>query len=101
MTAWEEEALASHVRLITGPVVAFFDVNGTLVYRDPIHGPEDYPGEYVCEALRTFAERGGIPVLSTGRSRVGITRLLDGVPFRGYVSMDGAYVVLDEAVIVD
>lgn len=81
--------------------VAFFDVDGTLVYRDPSSGPGVLPTPRVAEAVRAFAARGGLPVLSTGRSRTGIGELLDLLPFGGYVSMDGAHVVLDGRVIVD
>lgn len=81
--------------------VAFFDVDGTLVYRDPSSGPGVLPTSRVIEAVRAFAARGGVPVLSTGRSRAGIGELLKLLPFGGYVSMDGAHVVLDGRVVVD
>ena len=81
--------------------VAFFDVDGTLVYRDPSSGPGMLPTPRVAEAVRAFAARGGVPVLSTGRSRAGIGELLKLLPFGGYVSMDGAHVVLGQKVIVD
>lgn len=84
-----------------GPVIAFFDVDGTLVCRDPVTGPGDFPTGRVARALEAFAGRGGIPILSTGRARVGIDRLLDNLPFRGYVSLDGTHVVLDGKVILD
>ena len=92
---------AGGVRLEKGPVVAFFDVDGTLVCRDPVTGPGSFPTERVACAVEDFAERGGIPILSTGRARVGIDQLLNNLPFRGYVSLDGAHVVLDGKVILD
>lgn len=101
MSAWNNNTLASRFRSHDGPVVAFFDVDGTLVYRDPVDGPGDYPSERVCKSVRAFTEQGGIPVLSTGRSRMGVTHLLDGLPFRGHVSMDGAHAAFDDTVIVD
>lgn len=91
----------SGARLGEGPVVAFFDVDGTLVYRDIDNGSSAFPTNRVADAVCAFADRGGIPVLSTGRSRLGIEDLLGALPFRGYVSMDGAHVVLDSAVLQD
>ena len=92
---------AGGVRFEEGSVVAFFDVDGTLVCRDPVTGPGSFPTERVVRAVEEFAERGGIPILSTGRARVGIDQLLNNLPFRGYVSLDGAHVVLDGKVILD
>ena len=81
--------------------VAFFDVDGTLVYRDPKTGPGSVPSERVCEAVRAFAARGGIPIIASGRAMPGLAQLFDLLPFRGCVSLDGAYVQLDGAVIAD
>lgn len=83
-----------------GPVVAFFDVDGTLVIRHP-DAPGVEPTMRVTEAVRSFARAGGVPVISTGRSLIGVKRLLDLIPFRGCVTMDGAYVVVDNQVVVD
>ena len=101
MSIRNDNLLTSHFRSHDGPVVAFFDVDGTLVCRDPVDGPGGYPSKRVCESMRAFTAQGGIPVLSTGRSRIGITHLLDGLPFRGHVSMDGAHAALDDMVIID
>ena len=98
---WGAAVSAGGVRLEKGPVVAFFDVDGTLVCRDPVTGPGSFPTERVACVVEDFAERGGIPILSTGRARVGIDQLLNNLPFRGYVSLDGAHVVLDGKVILD
>lgn len=81
--------------------VAFFDVDGTLVYRDSQNGSSTFPSRRVADAVCAFADAGGVPILSTGRSRLGIADLLGSLPFRGYVSMDGAYVAIDERVLQD
>lgn len=81
--------------------VAFFDVDGTLVYRDPENGPGTVPSPRVCAAIRAFAEAGGVPVIASGRAMPGLAQLFDLLPFRGCVSLDGAYVMLDGEVILD
>lgn len=81
--------------------VGFFDVDGTLVYRDPETGPGSVPSARVCEAIRAFADAGGIPIIASGRAVPGLVQLFDLLPFRGCVSLDGAYVQLDGEVIAD
>lgn len=81
--------------------VGFFDVDGTLVYRDPETGPGSVPSARVCEAIRVFADAGGIPIIASGRAMPGLVQLFDLLPFRGCVSLDGAYVQLDGEVIAD
>ena len=81
--------------------VAFFDVDGTLVYRDPETGPGSVPSERVREAVRAFAAAGGIPIIASGRAMPGLVQLFDLLPFRGCVSLDGAYVSLDGEVVAD
>lgn len=81
--------------------VGFFDVDGTLVYRDPETGPGSVPSARVCEAIRAFADAGGIPIIASGRAMPGLVQLFDLLPFRGCVSLDGAYVQLDGEVIAD
>lgn len=81
--------------------VGFFDVDGTLVYRDPETGPGSVPSERVCEAIRAFARAGGVPVIASGRAMPGLVQLFDLLPFRGCVSLDGAYVQFDDEVIAD
>lgn len=82
-------------------VVGFFDVDGTLVYRDPETGPGGVPSKRVCEAVRAFARAGGVPIIASGRAMPGLEQLFDLLPFRGCVSLDGAYVQLDGEVIAD
>lgn len=84
----------------SGPVVAFFDVDGTLVARPP-DAPGAEPTKRVASTVREFARAGGIPIISTGRALVGVTRLLELIPFCGCVTMDGAYVELGGRVVVD
>lgn len=81
--------------------VGFFDVDGTLVYRDPETGPGSVPNERVCQAIRAFARAGGVPIIASGRAMPGLVQLFDLLPFRGCVSLDGAYVQLDGEVIAD
>ena len=49
------------------PVVAFFDVDGTLTYRDPVTGPTDVPTPRVADAIRRFVEAGNVSAVCTGR----------------------------------
>ncbi len=75
--------------------VAFFDVDGTLVYRDPQTGPGLVASERVRSALAAFSEAGGVPVLSTGRAPAGVEALCEQIDFKGYVCLDGALVTYD------
>lgn len=84
-----------------GPVVAFFDVDGTLVYRTPESGPGTKARPRVVEAVRAFAAAGGVPVLSTGRSMCGFDDVRNQMPFLGFVTMDGAHVRLGDTVVYD
>lgn len=84
-----------------GHVLAFFDVDGTLTYRDPAVGPTDVPRPRVADAVRAFVDAGHIAVLSTGRGAFGVGDALWALPFRGAVMHDGAHVVLDGETIVD
>lgn len=59
------------------------------------------PSERVCEAIRAFARAGGVPVIASGRAMPGLVQLFDLLPFRGCVSLDGAYIQLDGEVIAD
>lgn len=84
-----------------GPVVAFFDVDGTLVHRTRESGPGTVARPAVAEAVNAFASSGGIAVLSTGRSMCGIADVSAQIPFGGFVTMDGAYVRLGETAVFD
>lgn len=84
-----------------GPVLAFFDVDGTLVHRTEDSGPGTHARPAVVEAVRAFAERGGIPILSTGRSMCGVEEVRSQIDFAGFVTMDGAYVRVGERIVLD
>lgn len=83
------------------PVIAFFDVDGTLTYRDPVTGPTDVPTARVREAICRFVEAGNVAVVCTGRSILGIQNLLASCPFAGAVTLDGTHVVCGEKVVYD
>ncbi len=82
------------------PVVAFFDVDGTLTCRDFNDGLRVVPTPGVQEAVRAFAEAGNVAVVCTGRSILNIEDLLH-LPFSGYVTLDGTHVILDGRVVYD
>lgn len=82
------------------PAVVFFDVDGTLTRPDRNVGFGVRPTEAVCEAVRALASRGHMAAVSTGRSLMGLDGLLD-LPFRGFVTLDGTYVELDGAVVLE
>lgn len=83
------------------PVIAFFDVDGTLTYRDPVTGPTDVPTPRVADAIRRFVTAENIAVVSTGRSVLGIQNLMGSCPFAGAVTLDGTHVVIGEKVVYD
>lgn len=80
--------------------VAFFDIDGTLVYRDEKH-LNGVPTPRVRAALERFVEAGGRCVLCTGRPRGLVVPEVASLPFSGYVLMDGARVELDGRVVRD
>lgn len=82
------------------PVVAFFDVDGTLTYRENNDGLEVRPTDRVADAIRSFVGRGNVAVVCTGRSILGLSGLA-GIPFSGYVTLNGTHVVLGDEVIFD
>ncbi len=83
------------------PVVAFFDVDGTLTYRDPVTGPTDVPTARVRDAIRRFVDAGNLAVVCTGRSVLGIQNLMASCPFAGAVTLDGTHVLCGEKVVYD
>lgn len=84
-----------------GPVVAFFDVDGTLTYRTPETGWEIILSDEVRRAVGRFVERGNIAVLSTGRGFCAIDDCVAELPFSGSVTLDGAHVMLGDQLLVD
>lgn len=73
--------------------VAFFDIDGTLVYRDQEH-LNGVPTPRVAAALEAYVAAGGRAVLCTGRSKGLVVPEVRALPFCGYVTMDGARVEL-------
>ena len=84
-----------------GPVVAFFDVDGTMTFRDAEGTPTDIPTPSVCDAIRSFSDSGGVAVVSSGRAVGLLGDTIRSLPFRGYVALDGLRVVLDGDVLLD
>ena len=84
----------------TAPVVAFFDVDGTLTCRDFNTGLRVVPTARVQQAIRAFVEAGNVAVISSGRCMDGLVDLLD-LPFSGFVTLDGTHVIKDGRVIYD
>lgn len=80
--------------------VAFFDIDGTLVYRDE-RNLNGAPSARVRRALEDFVAAGGTCVLCTGRPRGLVVPEVASLPFSGYVLMDGARVELDGRVVRD
>lgn len=79
---------------------AFFDIDGTLVYRDERH-LDGAPTARVRAALEEFVEAGGTCVLCTGRPQGLVVPEVASLPFSGYVTMDGAHVELEGRVVRD
>ena len=80
--------------------VAFFDIDGTLVYRDEknLNGA---PTQRVRAALEEYVAAGGSCVLCTGRPKGLVVPEVASLPFSGYVTMDGAHVERDGVVVRD
>ena len=81
-----------------GPVVAFFDVDGTLTCRDFNVGLHVNPTPRVEAAIRAFVGAGNVAVVCSGRSVVNLSDLAH-LPFSGYVTLDGTHVIYDDEVI--
>ena len=82
------------------PVVAFFDVDGTLTCRDFNDGLRVVPTQGVQGAIRAFADAGNVAVLCSGRSILNVVDLRH-LPFAGYVTLAGTHVVLNDEVVYD
>lgn len=82
------------------PVVAFFDVDGTLTSREFNDGLHVVPTPGVQAAVRAFVEAGNVAVVCSGRSILNLEDLLH-LPFSGFVTLDGTHVILDGEVIYD
>ncbi len=82
------------------PVVAFFDVDGTLTCRDFNEGLHVNPTPGVEAAIRAFTDAGNVAVVCSGRSVVNLSDLTH-LPFSGFVTLTGAHVIYDGRVIYD
>lgn len=82
------------------PVVAFFDVDGTLTWPKRNVGFRVFPSERVCSAIRAFVAAGNFAALSTGRG-TGILGPLAELPFAGHVTLAGARAELDGRVVYE
>ena len=83
-----------------GPVVAFFDVDGTLTCRDFNVGLHVNPTPGVEAAIRAFVDAGNVAVVCSGRSVVNLSDLTH-LPFSGFVTLTGTHVIYDGKVIYD
>lgn len=90
------------------PPVAFFDVDGTLVWRDGSVEDGDAgvketcaPTPRVSDAIRRFRERGGLPVLCTGRPMPTVGRPILDLPWSALVTMAGGHVEVAGEVVFD
>ena len=93
-----------------GRPTVFFDIDGTLAWRDPEQAASlsaqerDWspaPTPVVAEAVRSLVERGGLAFLCTGRSPAAIHPILAGLPFTGFVTLSGAYASMGGEVLRD
>ncbi len=80
--------------------VCFFDIDGTLAYRDERHLNGE-PTDRVRRALEAYAAAGGTCVLCTGRPLSLVTPGVASLPFAGHVTMDGAHVEVGGRVVRD
>lgn len=86
------------------PLVAFFDIDGTLIHSNPeSYAKAQAPGASVeeqervflptpavREAIQEFVDKGNLAFLCSGRPPSGLSLLMERVPFSGYVALAGA-----------
>ncbi len=91
------------------PLVAFFDIDGTLIDSDPeAYAAAQAPGasveqrervflptRNVRDAVAEFVGAGNLAFLCSGRPPSGLALLMDRVPFSGYVALAGALGEMD------
>lgn len=92
------------------PLVAFFDIDGTLIDSDPeSYAKAQAPGATVeeqervflptpavREAVKEFVDAGNFAFLCSGRPPSGLALLMERVPFSGYVALAGALGEMEE-----
>lgn len=93
-----------------GCPTVFFDIDGTLAWRDPavmpLLPPEErelspLPSRVVTDAIVELVNKGGHALLCTGRSPAAVHPMLTSLPFIGMVCLSGAYVELRGTVLRD
>jgi len=93
-----------------GSPTVFFDIDGTLAWRDPREvgllsaqerGLSPAPTPVVARAVRSLVEGGGLAFLCTGRSPAAIHPTLEALPFTGLVTLSGAYASMEGEVLRD
>ena len=88
----------------------FFDIDGTLAWRDPAttaslpaeeREVSPLPSRAVRDAITRFTELGGNALLCTGRSPIAIHPMLLQLPLTGIVGLSGAYVEVRGTILRD
>lgn len=89
-------------RLEALPALAFFDVDGTLTWaREGEADIDAAPSDAVQRALASFAARGNLAVLCTGRPRCNVPTALKSGPFAGMITLAGGHVEVQSKVVRD
>ncbi len=90
------------------PAAAFFDLDGTLVWRDESEECTPYelrtcaaPTEKVAAAVQAMVDAGNYAFICTGRSMCSIHPELLKLPWTGLVTLYGGYVVLRDEILRD
>lgn len=91
-------------------VTAFFDIDGTLGWTDPVAREQmddeerklsPAPSPAVADAIRRFVAAGNRAFICTGRSPLDIHPEMVALPFSGMACLAGAYIKVGEAVLRD
>jgi hydroxymethylpyrimidine pyrophosphatase-like HAD family hydrolase len=91
-------------------VTAFFDIDGTLGWTDPVAREQmsdeerklsPVPSPAVADAIRRFVAAGNRAFICTGRSPLDIHPKMAALPFSGMACLAGAYVKVGDAVLRD
>ena len=90
------------------PIVAFFDIDGTLVWQGDARKRKDdsymrpsVPSARVVRSLTSFAENGNCAFICSGRPIWSIAPELRTFPFSGVISLAGAQVWIGDDLIRD
>jgi hydroxymethylpyrimidine pyrophosphatase-like HAD family hydrolase len=91
-------------------VTAFFDIDGTLGWTDPVAREQmsdderklsPVPSPVVADAIRRFVAAGNRAFICTGRSPLDIHPKMAALPFSGMACLAGAYVKVGDVVLRD